>query len=237
MSKWIKLLLFGAIIFNLAACTTTDTKESVETPDQVEQPIDDVEESDSEQEDTQDTNDVEKDNKDIPMFESQIEEIIEIEGMEEPIVLKLYDNPDALFLTYVPEDLLVEEVSGGEGESYKVYTNYEGVQRNDIFLEIMIFAEHITKAPSPDDKDTTFALLVEDKEEVPEEEEWYDWSIHEYQSTDGSDYVMVGEHDGRYFAMHVQSEPEFSEGFIPRVHKVIEHFYWKDTNEYLTKNR
>lgn len=233
MKNYSKYFILFALAAGLAACTTEDpdTPTTPEEPD-TEQGVDEQEpetpEEPGEMEDPEEETDTVE-------FDEQIEETIEIEGMEEPITLNLYENPDAPFLTYVPDDFVVEEANGGEGDSYIFYTNYEGEKNEDINLEIYFFADHITEEPSPDDEDSTFATRLEGMEEVPEEEEWHDWSIQEYYSEDRSDHALLGEHEGQYFVMVVNSTPLYSEGFIPRVDKIINHFYWTDTNEYLVQ--
>lgn len=238
MKNYSKYVILFALAAGLAACTTegpdTPAPEEPDTEQGVDEQEPETPEAPGEMEDPEATEPGE-DETDTVEFDEQIEETIEIEGMEDSITLNLYDNPDAPFLTYVPADFVVEEVSGGEGESYIFYTNYEGEKNEDINLEIYFFGDHITEEPSLDDEDSTFATKLEGMEEVPVEEEWHDWSIQEYYSEDRSNHALLGEHEGQYFVMVVSSTPLYSEGFIPRVDKVINHFYWTDTNEYLVQ--
>ena len=220
MKKQTKFFILFALAFGLVACTTDDTPTSnPETPD-TEEEVGEPEPNTPEE-------------TDPVTFDDEIEDTIEIEGMEEPMVLKLYDHPDAPFLTYYPEDLLVEETSSGEGDAYTFYANYEGTKNEEVYLEIYFFADHVTEEPSPEDADSTFAQRLEGMEEVDSATKWHEWSIKEFQTADASDHALLGEHEGQYFMMIVQSEPLYSEGFIPRVDKIIQHFYWKDTNQYL----
>jgi hypothetical protein len=66
---------------------------------------------------------------------------------------------------------------------------------------------------------------------------YYDWATEEYVSPDGSRIVALGEHNQRYFMVVLNSSVEYSEGFVPRANKVLEHLYWKETSEYLTKEK
>lgn len=214
MKNTARFFLFAALTLGLGACSTVDPVETpvTETPDTVQ----------------------EADTKEVLEFEEQMEDMISLEGMEEPITLNLYNPQDALFLTYVPEDLLAEEMSGGEGEAYYFYANYGGEKLEDIYLQLMIFSEHVTEQPSAEDEDSTYAVAVENMERV-EENAYYDWAIEEYISPEGSRMVALGEHQSQYFMVVVNSSVEYSEGFVPRANKVLEHLYWKDTNEYLVK--
>ena len=238
MKKYTKFVVLLALATGLAACTTDDpdtpTPEMPDTEQGVDEQEPETPEEPGEMED-EETVDQTEDETETVEFDEQIEETIVLEGMEEPITLNLYDHPDAPFLTYVPDDFVVEEVSGGEGESYIFYTNYEGEKNEEINLEIYFFGEQITEEPSLDDKDSTFATLLEGMVEVPSEEEWHDWSIKEYYSEDRSNHALLGEHEGQYFVMVINSTPLYSEGFIPRVDKIINHFYWTDTNDYLVQ--
>lgn len=166
-------------------------------------------------------------------FEPEIEATIEIEGMEETITMELYDNEAASFITYVPADFIAEEASDGEGDSYWFYANYQGEKIEEVNLHIYFFSEAVTEEPSLDDGEGTLAMLLEDMELVNEEEKYYDWALDEYQSPEGSRRAMLGEHEGQYFAMILNSTVEYSAGFYPRANKIIDHFYWKDTQEYL----
>lgn len=168
-------------------------------------------------------------------FEAQIQDTIEIEGMEEPMTLNLYNDEGAPFLTYVPADLLAEGASSGEGDAHWFYANYNDEKLEDIYLQIYLFSENIDEQPSSEDEDSTYSILVSDLEPVEEDQKLYDWAIEEYISTTGSQYVMLGEYDDQYFFMEMNSAPEYSEGFIPRANKVIEHLFWKDTGEYLVQ--
>lgn len=228
MKKMIEYFMLAVMTITLAACTTNDP----ETPT----PENDTPPTEEEQKDTSDETIDETDQNEeetIPELDPQIEETIEIEGMEETITMELYDNEAAPFITYVPADFIAEEASDGEGESYLFYANYQGEKTEEVNLHVYFFSEAVTEEPSLDDEEGTLAMLLENMELVNEEEKYYAWALDEYQSPDGSRRGMLGEHEGRYFVMILNSTVEYSEGFYPRANKIIDHFYWKDTQEYL----
>jgi hypothetical protein len=119
-----RFFILAATILTLGACAPEVVTEApANEPPETEQTAEEIKSEEKEQVD----------------FEEQIEEMISIEGMEEPITLNLYNPPEAMFLTYVPDDLLVEEASGGEGESHKFHANFGGNRLEDIYLQIYIF--------------------------------------------------------------------------------------------------
>src|SRR5699024_12280422 len=79
-------------------------------------------------------------------FDSQIEVTIEIESMEEPITLNLYNPEDAPFITYVPEDLLAEE--GNDNESHFFYANFGDEKVEDVYLQLYLFPDDVTEQPN-----------------------------------------------------------------------------------------
>lgn len=121
------LLIFVITIFSLIGCTTDE--EPIEHPieDEIETPVEDIE-TGSPDDETSKT------------WPSSIEEIIVIEATEEPITLNYFEGSN--FITYVPDDLLAEEVdSEDEGEVYRFYANYEENKLEDVYLEILLHPE------------------------------------------------------------------------------------------------
>lgn len=224
MRKLSKFFILITMAFAIGACGTNDVDGQPTDPDSEQ-------EVDNEQEPPKNETDNTWENEEIN-FAEQMEDTIELEGMEEPILLNIYQPVDAPFVTYVPEDLLVEEVSGGEGDAYYFYANYGGNKLEDIYLQIYFFSENVSKQPSADNKDSTYGVAVENMEKI-EGVPYYDWALEEYMSPEGSRIVALGEHEMNYFMVVVNSAVEYSEGFVPRANKVLEHLYWQDTQEYL----
>lgn len=238
MRKLFYYVLFVAAALGLAACSmeNTPTPES-ETPDTETESVTETEKDEETDQGEGGSEDKPEQDTETMEFDEQKEEMIEIEGMEEPILLNLYNNEEAPFLTYVPEDLLAEEESVEEGQSYKFYANYEGERLENINLHIYIFADQMTEEPRLEDEDSIIAELLGNMEEVSSENKWYEWSIKEFQSPEGSNYAMLGNHNEQYFIIIINSEPLYSEGFVPRARKVIEHIYWKVSKEYLVQEK
>lgn len=234
MKKGRWYFFLAALMLGLGACATNNSRtpdpdsdappvqEAPKPPDVTDEPKHPAGEGES---------------PDAKDFAAQITDTIEIEGMEETITLSLYEQAIAPFLTYIPEDFIAEETSSEEGDSFWFYANYEGVKREDVYLQFYLFADTITEEPNQADVNSTLAQLLGEMEAIAPEQKIYTWSLHEYQSENGSNYAMLGKHEGRYFVMVLHSRVDYSEGFYPRANKIIEHFYWTDTQKYLTEQQ
>lgn len=241
MRKPLRYFIIALIFLGLGACETENEPDpgmedlpTVEDPTEPDVSLDEEKTEDGVDEavDTDVTDEAGESEEVAHDFDDKIEETIEIEGMEESIALNLYDYVSAPYITYVPADLLAEAPAD---DRYTFYANYEGEKLEEINMQVQFFGDDVTEQPRLDDTESDFAKAVGEMEPVEEEFEWYDWTIEEYQSADGSRYALLGEHEGDYFIMILNSEPLYSEGFIPRAQKIIEHFYWTDTGEYLVK--
>lgn len=223
MKKIIWYIIVLALTFTLVACTTQEIS------------VNDKEDTQNQQE-QKDQNDINKDNKEQPSqdLDLQIEEFIEIEGMKEKITLNLYDKGIVPFRTYIPFDFTTEEVSSGEGDAYWFYANYGNKKIDDVYLKSYFFSEISEEELNLDDNDNTFSLMLDGMETVNTKEKRYDWSIKEFKSPEEPTYAMLGKHQDQYFVMILNYPVEYAEGFAPRVNKILEHFYWTDTQEYLS---
>lgn len=211
------------VALSLAACTTAERPEPEnETPPQEEEQSQPVETNDENME-TEETDEKQEAEQPTAAFDPQIEDTLEIEGMEEPVTLNLYDPEGAPFITYVPEDLFAEE--GSEEGSHFFYANFGDEKVEDVYLQIYLFPEDITEQPSAEEG--KYAELIEGMA-LQEDATYYDWSLAEYQSPEGSDLAALGEHENQFYLMVIHSTPEYSEGLYPRANKVIEHLTWLD---------
>lgn len=208
----------------LVACTTDDTPTPENETPPTEEEQNNQDETTGENTSEEDVNENQENDQPPVEFDSQIEDTIEIEGMEEPITLNLYNPEDAPFITYVPEDLLAEE--GNDNESHFFYANFGDEKVEDVYLQLYLFPDDVTEQPNVENN-SVYADLVEGME-LQEEFIYYDWSLEEYQSSDGSNLAALGEHEGQFYLTVIHSTVEYSEGFYPRANKVIEHLEWLD---------
>ncbi|WP_303864905.1 hypothetical protein [Alkalibaculum bacchi] len=223
MKKIIWYIIVLVLTFIIVACTTQEVPENDKEDTQNQQ----------EQKDQDDQNDIDKEqpSQDLDL---QIEEFIEIEGMKEKITLNLYDKGIIPFRTYIPSDFTTEEVSNGEGDAYWFYANYGNKKIDDVYFKLYFFSEITEEEPNLDDKDNTFSLMLDGMKTVNTKEKRYGWSIKEFKSPEEPRYAILGKHKDQYFVMILDYPVEYAEGFVPRVNKILEHFYWTDTQEYLS---
>ncbi|QUH26265.1 hypothetical protein [Serpentinicella alkaliphila] len=165
----------------------------------------------------------EQDNTGENRWMSTIEENIFIEGMEELITLNIYSHKN--FLTYVPEDLLIHTESKGMDDYYCFFANYGGIKNENVYLKLSFYSESIER-PDP--------FIEGNFKKVDDFNKIYSWSLEEYKGLNGL-YGILIEREGTYITMLISSPGEFEEGFIPRVNKIIDNFYFTDTNQYLAK--
>lgn len=240
MKKSIVFIILLALVFSLAACSPdqSDSEGDNNTTDQ-EEPYDQTDDSDDSDspgiEDDDDSSNGEGGGNEEPEepLDEQIEDTMMIEGMEEMITLNLYNPGIAPFRTYVPTDFLAENESNDDGDFFWFYANYGSNKNENVYLQVYFLPIDLSEEPSMDDTDTAFSTLLTGMSEIGNDEMMYGWTIREYMSENGPDYAMLGEHNGRYFLMILRYYGEYAEGFIPRANKIIEHFYWTDTQEYL----
>lgn len=154
------------------------------------------------------------------------EQTIEIEGMEETVVSYYYNG--GIFKTYVPEDLIVENASSGEGDVYWFYANYNNEKKDDVYLQLFFFPETIKEQPQMVGEGGMLTLQGFDGEAVEAENRLKDWSIEEYHGNNGEAYAYLGKHHDRYFVFILRHPGEFAEGFVPRASLVMENLYWSD---------
>ena len=172
--------------------------------------------------------DQEKEEPELPeepskTWDPTIEDTIEIEGEEEPITLKYFEGKNE-FITYVPEDLLVDPVEYTAGEPYKFYANFEGKKNDEVNLQLLFYPKDLAEKPE---------ITGDESEVVNEVDRIHEWALEEYKDFEFGTYGMLGQHEDQYFSIILNYTPEYAEGFVPRANKIIENLYWTDTNEYL----
>lgn len=254
MKKLILVLVIFALIFNFSACSneepnTDNTGDNGSTSQ--EDPYDSSEDMDDNGSNGQDDSGEPTDNADDSNdsiddnngadeepeepLDAQIEDAIVIEGMEEPIVLNLYEDDATSFATYYPTNFLAEKTSTSDGDIYWFYANYADVKIEDLYLQLYFFPNSFNLDQVSVDPENSFSVVLNSMDEVSQDENLYDWTIKEFISSGEPVYAMMGLHDSQYFVMFLNYYGEYTEGFVPRANKIIEHFYWTDTQEYLSE--
>lgn len=246
MKRIIAVLMIFAFVFTLFACQGADDSggDNGDTTNQ-EEPYDSSDDGNG------DSGDMDDDSSDDPVdsngaqdnvdeeptepAEAQIEDTIEIEGMEEMITLNLYEEDGGIFRTYIPYNFISEKTSTEDGEVYGFYANYGDVKIEALYVKVYFFSEDTKEEQVVGDQDNSFSAVLAGMEMVDENEKLYSWAAKEFQSSGEPVYAMVGMHSGQYYVMFLNYYGEYTEGFVPRMNKIIEHFYWTDTQEYLAQ--
>lgn len=230
MKKLLVLLLVSLMIVGGAmGCSTDTTNGDNQNPQEEEQDINNGDENGKEE------NDEEKDPEATLNFPEFKEETILIEGMEENIKLQLLDGRANGFITYIPEDYLVETANSGEGDAYNIFSNFAGTKREDVYIKFFFYPETQQEKPTLIGEKGMLTASQLDMEKVTNGDQYHPWSIEEYISKDGETYAALGNHEGQYFLVTISYPIEFGDGVVPRNRKILEDFYWLDTETYLVE--
>ncbi|MEW6064635.1 MAG: hypothetical protein ACOY3U_13100 [Bacillota bacterium] len=167
---------------------------------------------------------------------------IGIEGTEQEFVINLLDGSPLPFYTYVPGDMAFERVSSGEGDAFLIHANFAGKKREDAYMRIFFYPEGTSVEQAV--KFANSIVLSNRWQKVnryanPDTDKIYAWSESEWHFMKGANNrqylgsMAVGKHENRTFYVLTHYPEDFTEGFIPRVHKILDEFVWTDTNEKL----
>jgi len=166
-----------------------------------------------------------------------IEETIALEGMEEPITLRLYEDEGLGFYTYVPEQLVAESSSSGEGDGFVAYAAFGGNEERRAALSIFApagtyaregFSEYIKEIKRSSGFDVEpFVEGASPRFEGSFEE----FGIGMTDEADGMSImgtVALLERNGRMVAVTLQYPEDYAEGFVPRAMRLYEHIVWDE---------
>ncbi|HET7274480.1 MAG TPA: hypothetical protein VFI91_04845 [Longimicrobiaceae bacterium] len=158
-----------------------------------------------------------------------MEGTIGIEGMEEPMTYMLYTTRPGFgipFSTYVPEDMVSQETSSGEGDAVRFVANFGGQLSENAFMNVYFFPEGTTEAQASERAAEVAGTTAPD----PRGAEIYPWALEVYDLAE-ADFgrVGLGQHNGRYFYVHTSYPPVFGDGMGPRVARILDEWRWTDT--------
>jgi hypothetical protein len=168
------------------------------------------------------------------VWPAQIERPIMIEGMQEPLVLSLFEAPATFplsFRTYVPEDMRVSIASTATGEAVLFSSDFGGPPEGQAVLEFLVFGESVADEATAR---AQFRQLAADLGEVRRQPQLHhDWALAQFAFEDerSAGSVALGQHGGRFFYMLFASPPELEEGFRPRVRAILEEWRWRDSRQ------
>lgn len=146
------------------------------------------------------------------------------------MVYTLYRTPADFpipFSTYVPEDMVAQASSSGEGESIRFIANFGGQLIEDAFMNAFFFPAGTTESEAIERAREVAGATSAD----PQRAASFPWALEVYElgGADRFGSVAVGEHAGRYFYLITSYPPEFGDGMGPRLDRILEEWRWGDT--------
>ncbi len=167
---------------------------------------------------------------------------IRIEGMAEPVELRLFRTPDGFpipFSTYVPEDM--EPSGDASGRTAHFTAEFGGVRNEDAFLHFYVFPQGTplqeTLALMKGYKTSRGVPVSQGLEPIADELPRPDlrWATEDayrflYESGDSwyTGTVGVGEWNDRYYMMVQHYPQEYGDGFGPRTALILDRWQWAD---------
>ncbi len=157
-----------------------------------------------------------------------------VEGMEEEMILHLFQDQSLPFFTYYPEDLKADKINDEEVKGVRFTTNYGGIQNPDAYAAILFYLPEFVGS-----EDTFLerisgesGFLARGEYEWIEKHEPADltqgWTIREYfyMSDLYAGSVYAGVHQGQYFLIDIHYPWEFGDGLGARVYEILKSFTW-----------
>ena len=175
-----------------------------------------------------------------PSEQEELAETIEttflIEGMEEQITLRLFQDHEMPFYTYYPEDMTAETISGQESKSVRFVTNYGGIQNPEAFVSFTFYHRELIES------EEAFADLITGEsghlshrgyewvEKADPVELMHDWTFREYffMSDEYSGALYAGMHEDHYFFVDIHYPWEYGDGLEARANILLKEFRWMD---------
>lgn len=169
-------------------------------------------------------------------------ETLSIEGMPEPLSLRLFQAPDDFplpFAAYVPEDM-DPRVDASERTAHFT-AEFGGVRNEDAFVHLYVFAEGIplreavaaARGYSAGRRGIPVSRGIEamTDDNPPPDMDWALESFRFHYQGDGPWFagaVGVGRHDQRHYMIVRHYPVEFADGFGPRAALILETWRWAD---------
>jgi hypothetical protein len=157
---------------------------------------------------------------------------ISVEGMPEPIELRLTREPpefDLPFTTYVPEGFLIEPKEDGDLDAIRFVAAFGGVRNPSAFLEVAAYPPEI--AP---DRASWVGSSIQGLTPLPQGERRADWAVEEWRA-EGRDpsgpyvaWLGLGRAGERWFHVLSRYPLEYGDGFPPRAAVILEEWRWAD---------
>jgi len=162
---------------------------------------------------------------------------IAVAGATAEITFKRFETPPDFplqFVTYVPEDMIVETLKAGKAEGVRVISNIGGRRKESAYVWAMFHPPGTAEAKARE----AYAGLVAKRgnpAEVPERARRFAWALAEhefqYQPNQGETRVgrlALGRRGDRFFHVIIEYPEDLAGEFVPRVNRILEDWRWKD---------
>jgi hypothetical protein len=165
---------------------------------------------------------------------------IRLEGMPEPIALRLFRSPDGFplpFTAYVPTDM---EAESGEDGTVRITARFGGTRSPDAFVHLMVHPggtdRQVALATARAYKTGRGVPVSQGLEPIAERPRppGLEWALEAYRfryQSGGRWFVGtigVGERAGRFFQIVRHYPAEYADGFAPRADLIVESWRWAD---------
>jgi hypothetical protein len=153
---------------------------------------------------------------------------IVLEGMEEPMVYRLYRTPAGFplpFSTYLPQDMEADAVSPGEGEGVRIVPRFGGARDESAYLALLVLPERV-------DGEAAGRLVRDVAGRHGRVERVGDpapgvLEAYRFQGTDGrAGRIELRRREGRYLYLVDHAPLEMGDGWGPRVRHVLDEWRW-----------
>jgi hypothetical protein len=166
-----------------------------------------------------------------PARPESIADTVSVEGMPQPMVLRLFRSPPGYplgFTTYLPSDLAAVAGQSPRGEAVRFEARFGGRPNPEIYLQVVALPAGISEA---DAREAARGAASErgEAEETPPRQPWSSAGFT-YRGAGGIiGSVALGRHAGRWFYLVTHLPAEAADGFGPRTARVLREWRWSDT--------
>ncbi|HJQ67859.1 MAG TPA: hypothetical protein VKA70_02740 [Blastocatellia bacterium] len=161
---------------------------------------------------------------------------IGLEGAQQRFTFKLFDSSKASlplpFTTYVPQDMLAETASSGEGDAVTFISNFDGERNDNAFLSVYFYPQAAREDGARElAKEVASSRGIQQRRS--DSPKRFRWSLAEHDfmnQTKSGEWVMgtvaLGKHKDRFFHVIISYPENYEEGFVPRAYRVLDEWRW-----------
>jgi hypothetical protein len=172
-----------------------------------------------------------------PQRPSEKTDSIRLEGTYQRFTARLaQSDAPPRFSTYVPEDMLYEPSSSGEGDGHFFYTNFAGRKNEQAYMLIFVYPEGTDQAAAQRSVNSLIARLDTIRGRTMTDTSFQN-SLFErayFFPRNGITYfgrIALARHNDRFFHLVIQYPQEYADGFGPRADYIRRQWVWLDDGQ------